>query len=48
MMAVLPEFAIVRPFSLNRAGELHLSQQELKDFIYTSGQPLELFVDVSR
>jgi len=48
MMAVLPEFAIMRPFNLNWARELHLSQQELKDFIYTSGQSLELFVDVSR
>jgi hypothetical protein len=47
MMAVLPEFAIMRPVSLNRTRELHLSQQELKDFIYTSGQPLKFFVDVS-
>jgi hypothetical protein len=47
MMAVLPEFAIMRPVSLNRARELHLSQQELKDFIYTIGQPLKFFVDVS-
>jgi hypothetical protein len=48
MMAVLPEFGIMRPFNLNWARELHLGQQELKDFIYTSGQPLELFVDASR
>jgi hypothetical protein len=48
MMAVLPEFAIMRPLSLNRARELHLSQQELKDFIYTNGQTLTLFANVSR
>jgi hypothetical protein len=48
MMAILPEFAVMRLFSLNRAGKFHLSQQELKDFIYTSGQPLELFIDISR
>jgi hypothetical protein len=46
--AVLPEVAIMRPFSLNRARELDLSQQELKDFIYTNGPPLKFFVNVSR
>jgi hypothetical protein len=48
MMAVIPELAIMRPVRLNRTGEPHFSQQELKGFIYTSGQSLELFVDVSR
>jgi hypothetical protein len=46
MMAVLPELAIMRPVSLNRAGELHLSRQELKGLINTSGQSLELLADI--
>jgi hypothetical protein len=48
MMAISPEFAIMRPFNLNWTGKLHFGQQELKDCIYTSGQPLELFVNASR
>jgi hypothetical protein len=41
MMAVLPEFTITRPVSLNRAREPHLSQQELKGFVNALGQFLE-------
>jgi hypothetical protein len=48
MMAVLPELAIMRPVSLNRAAKLHLSQQELKGLINTSGQFLELLADIHR
>jgi hypothetical protein len=46
MMAVLPEFAIIRPVSLNRAGEPHLSQQELKGLINALGQFLEPLSDI--
>jgi hypothetical protein len=37
MMAVFPELAIMRPVSLNRAGEPQFSQQELKDLINALG-----------
>jgi hypothetical protein len=48
MVAVLPEFAIMRPLSLNRTGEVHLSQQELKDLINPFGQSLDFFADINR
>jgi hypothetical protein len=48
MMAVLPELTIMRPLGLNRTRELHLSQQELKDFINPLGQSLKAFTDINR
>ena len=46
MMAVLPEFAIMRTVSLNRAREPHLSQQELKGFINALGQFIEALSNI--
>jgi hypothetical protein len=46
MMAVLQELAIIRPVSLNRAREPHLSQQELKDFSNALGQFLEALSNI--
>ncbi|MHB9072616.1 MAG: hypothetical protein ACYC6G_03745 [Desulfobaccales bacterium] len=48
MMAILSELAIMRPLRLNRAGEMHLSQQKLKDFINPFGQSLEFFAHINR
>ena len=46
MMAVLPELAIMRPVSLNRAREPHLSQQELKGLINALGQFFEALSNI--
>jgi hypothetical protein len=48
MMAILPELAIMRPISLTRAREPHLSQQELKGFSDALGQFLEALSNIYR
>jgi hypothetical protein len=47
MIAVLPKLAKIGPVSLNRAGKLQFSKQQLKSLINAPGKSLEPFADIS-